>query len=95
MFRLLQVVVSCMIVPMVCLGFMAGLSGGGLNPAFQRIGQTMIVVSPIVGIVAIVASFILHRMEQTQLAYVSLAIPIVVWIGLLIWLQLETQFFTW
>ena len=94
MLPLLQVVVFCMIIPMMCLGIMAGLSGGGMNPAFQRIGQLLLVLSPLLGILGIAASFILHRMGQTLIAYILLAVPVMIWVGLLIWLQRETQFFT-
>jgi len=93
MLRLFQVMTFCMIVPMVCLGIMAGLSGGGMTPAYQRIGQSLFTISPLVGIVGVVASVILQRMGYPTLAYVALGIPIVVWIGLLIWLQRETGFF--
>lgn len=93
MLRLLQIVVSLMVVPMMCLGIMASLSGGGMNPAFQRIGQLLLTLAPLAGILGVAASFILQRMEQTLLAYIVLTVAILVWIGLLVWLQRETGFF--
>ena len=90
---LLQIAVSCLIVPMMCLGIMASLSGGGMTPAYQRIGQILLVLPPITGILAVVISFILQRLGLSTLAYVALAVPILIWVGLLIWLQRETGFF--
>lgn len=42
----------------------------------------------------IFVSYILQRSGIAPLAYVALAIPVLVWVGLLIWLQRETGFFT-
>lgn len=93
LFRSLQVIVLCLIIPMMCLGMMAGLSGGGLNPTFQRIGQILLVLSPLIGLIGLVGSIILWRIGQPQLAYIAISVPIVMWFGLLIWLQVETGFF--
>lgn len=94
MVLILQIIVGIGIVSMMCPGMMAGLSGGGNTPAFQRIGEVMLVLSLVVGIAGIVASIIFQRMESTLLTDLSLAVPVVVWIGLLIWLHRETGFFT-
>jgi len=84
-----------MIAPMMCLGIMASLSGGGMNPAFQRIGQLLLTLAPLVGFLGVAASFILQRTGQTLLAYLALAVPVLIWVGLVIWLQRDTQFFTY
>ena len=93
MLRLLQVIVALLIIPMMCLGMMSGLSGGGLNPSYQRIGQVLLVLSPLAGIAAVVVSFILQRLELSFPAYAAVAAPLVMWFVLMAWLQRETGFF--
>ena len=95
MLQIFRIAIVIMIIPTMCLGFMVGLSGGGLNPTFQNIGTLLITVAPIIGILGVIGSFILNRMGRSHLAYISLSIPFLVWVGLVIWLQLETAFFTW
>lgn len=94
MFRLLQIVDILIILPMMALGLMAGLSGGGLTPAFQRIGQLMLVTPPFVSIIAVIVAEILWRVDQKSWAYVVVLLPLVWYIGLIIWLQTSTRFFT-
>lgn len=90
---LLQVGVGCLIIPMMCLGLMAGLSGGGLTPSFQRIGELLLGVSPALGIVSLIISVVLARFGFTTLAYVAIAFPLVFWIVMIVWLQRDTGFF--
>lgn len=93
MFRLLQILDVILILPMIVLGFMAGLSGGGVTPAFQRIGQLMLVVAPIVGIICVIVAEILWRGNQPTAATLVVLIPLAVYVGLVIWLQVATGFF--
>lgn len=93
MLRVLHAINLLMIVPMIACGFMSSLSGGGLNPAYQRIGQILIVVSPIMPVVCVVIAEVLWRYNQPYPAYIINVIPLLVWIGLLIWLQIATGFF--
>jgi len=90
--RILQIVTGLLLIPMFCLGLMAGLSGGGLNPAYQRIGGLML-WSPAVGILGLIVAELLHRFQLPTAALMAIFIPLLVWIGLLVWLQVETGFF--
>ena len=92
MFRLLQGLDVILFFPILALGFMSALSGGGLNPAFQRIGQLMIYLAPVT-IVCVIVAEVLWRNAQPTIAYIVLIVPIVIWIGLILWLQLATEFF--
>ena len=65
MLRISQVVVISAIVPMMCLGLMASLSGGGTNPAFQRIGGQLTSLSPIVGVICLIFSWLLQQSGRT------------------------------
>ncbi|MEO1165999.1 MAG: hypothetical protein AAFV98_19605 [Chloroflexota bacterium] len=94
MLRLFQILTACMIVPVMCLGLMSSLSGGGMTPAFQQIGQSLMTIAPLVGIATVVASVLLQRADRPILAYIVLVVPIIFWIGQLIWLQRETGFFS-
>jgi len=94
MLRILQVIIACMIIPVMCLGIMAAFSGGGMTPAFQQIGKLLLTLAPLVGIIGIIASLILQRVGVSPLAYIALAVPVIVWVGLIIWLQRATGFFT-
>ena len=76
-----------MIVPVMCLGIMASLSGGGNISAFQRIGQLLLTLAPLAGVLGVATSLILQRSDISFLAYVALAIPVLLWVGLLVWLQ--------
>ncbi len=91
--RVLQVAVALSIIPMMCLGVMSGLSGGGLTPAFQRIGQLLLTLSPIVGVGGVAASILLWRWQLPVLAYAVIIIPLVMWVWLIVWLQSATGFF--
>lgn len=93
MFRLLQVINFLMIVPIMCLGMMSSLSGGGMTPAFQQIGRYMLLTPVPTALASIIIAEILWRLEQPILAYIALAVPFVIWVGLLVWLQIETGFF--
>jgi len=93
MFRLLQVTVALLIIPMMCLGMMIGLSGGSIEPSTQRITEILLMLPPVAGIAALVASFVLWRLDWSRLAYASLVAPLLIWVGLLIWAQQETGFF--
>jgi len=93
MFRLLQVTVALLIIPMMCLGMMIGLSGGSIEASRERIAETLLMVPPVAGIAALVASFILWRLDWSRLAYAALIAPLLIWVGLLIWAQQETGFF--
>jgi hypothetical protein len=90
--RILQVVDLLLLVPMFCLGVMVGLSGGGLNPVLGHISGWLL-FSPLVGIAGVVAAEVLRRYEQPTLAVIAAVIPLLLWIGLLIWLQRDTGFF--
>ena len=91
--RILQVIDFLLIGPMMCLGLMAGLSGGGLTPALQQVGTALLVVSPILAVVAIVAAEILLRVQLPIIGYVALAIPLLFWVAGVVWLQITTRFF--
>ncbi len=92
MFRLLQIIDVLLFFPILALGLMSGLSGGGLTPAFQQIGTMMMWLAPASVVCAIIAE-VLWRMNQQPLAYSVLVLPIIIWIGLIIALQVTTGFF--
>lgn len=92
MFRLLQVLNVILILPILVLGLMSRLSGGGMKPAFQRIGIMMMYLAPATVVCVIIAE-LLWRGPQSILAQGLLIVPILMWIGLIVWLQRATQFF--
>jgi len=92
-FRLFQILTLLGIVPMMLLGLMSGLSGGGLTPIYQRLGVFLMVKSPIIAVVCLVVAEVFWRLDQTTLAQLVCAVPGVMWLGLLAWLQYKTGFF--
>jgi len=88
-----QITLFCMILPMSVLGVMVGLSGGGSNPTFQKVGQLLMVASPVIGILSVLVSIIFSRVGVPIVAYTALCVPIIFWVVLLIWLQRDTKFF--
>lgn len=94
MFRILQLISILMIIPMMCLGLMVGLSGGGLNPTFQQIGRYLFTTPIPMAVVCLILAEVLWRMNQTVPAYIVMGGLLIVWSGLLVWLQLETGFFS-
>lgn len=94
-FRVMQVIVLLMTCPMIALGVMASLSGGGNTPAFQEIGRRLTSISFFMPILLLVVSELVHRwLKLTWVAIALLVVPVVVWGWLLLWLQRETGFFT-
>jgi hypothetical protein len=91
--RVLQILVPLAIVPMMALGLMSMLSGGGMTPAYQQIGRVMLWLSPLAGIAGLILSLVLWHFGQSLLAYLAILTPLLVWAGLLLWLQIETGFF--
>ena len=92
MFRLLQVIDVLLFFPILALGFMSGLSGGGHNVWFQRIGTVMLWLAP-ASVVCVIIAEVLWRLNQQTLAFGLLILPIVTWVGLIIALQVKTKFF--
>ncbi|GEM_PF-1854928 len=92
MFRLIQVIDLLIFFPMLILGLMVGLSGGGLNPWAQKLGGIMFRFSPMCIVSVIVAEFA-WRFNLELIAYGLVLTPIVVWLCLLIVLQKKTRFF--
>jgi len=92
MFRILQVIDVLLFFPILALGLMSGFSGGGNNVWFQRIGTMMLWLAP-ASVVCVVIAEVLWRMKQQALAYGVLVLPIIIWIGLIVALQVTTQFF--
>lgn len=89
-----QMSICCMIPLVMALGLMAGLSGGGGTPSFQRIGQLLLVPAPLAGVVAVVVSLVLQQVGLASAAYAILAVPVLLWAGLVLWLQRATGFFS-
>jgi hypothetical protein len=93
--RILQIVDGLLILPMLALGFMSSLSGGGMTPAFQEIGQRMIATVLYLPVPCIIIAEILHRRTSfTWAGVVFAAIPLVVWAWLVLRLQVATGFFS-
>jgi len=92
MFRLLQVIDILLFFPILALGLMAGFSGGGNNIWFQRIGTAMLWLAP-ASVVCVIIAEILWRLNQQTLAFGLLVLPIMIWVGLIIALQIKTKFF--
>ena len=93
MLTILQVLTGLLIIPMMCLGLMAGFSGGGNIPAFQQIGGWMLVIAPIASIIGIVASVVLRQMQHQNVAYFVISMALLLNIFLIVWLQIKTNFF--
>ncbi len=93
MLRIVEMVIGVLILVMMALGLMSSLSGGGLNPAYQQVGGLLLRMSPIIGVVCIIIAELLSRTQFRPLAYIVLAIPMVFWAVMLVWLQRETGFF--
>ena len=87
--RVLQVLVPLAIVPMMAIGFMSTLSGGGMVPAYQRIGNLLIILSPLVGLAGLILSLVLWHFGQSLLAYMAILTPVVMWIGMVLWLRMQ------
>jgi len=94
MLRKSQIVVLSTILPMMCLGGMSALSGGGVTPAFQEIGGRLMKLSPLVGITSVGASWLLERLRLKPLAYAVLVVPIVMWVVMVADLHRRTNFFS-
>jgi hypothetical protein len=93
MLRVLHAINLLLILPMVACGFMSSFSGGGLTPAYQNVGRALIVISPIMPVICVIIAEVLWRYNQAYLAYIVNAIPLLVWVALLVWLQIRTGFF--
>jgi len=93
MLRVFELLIGVLVVAMICLGLMSALSGGGMTPAFQRIGNILMAGSPIVGLICIVLAEVLGRTQYRPFAYGVLLIPIIFWVVMIIWLQRATGFF--
>ena len=92
--RVLQVLVFLLVLPMIALGVMASLSGGGVTPAFQEIGGRLIGLSFFVSLPLLIASEVIHRwLKLTPVSLILLVIPLIMWGWLLVRLQRETGFF--
>lgn len=87
MFRVLCACNLLLILPMMAIGMMAGLSGGGLNPAYQRIGTQFLVWSTPLAIGCTFFAELLWRLGLTLPAYLLNLTPLLVWSGL--WFQLR------
>jgi len=94
MLRILQILIGFLIVPMMCLGGMSAMSGGGATPAFQEIGRRLMKLSPLVGIISVGASWLLERLRLKPLAYAVLVVPIVMWVVMVADLHRRTNFFS-
>lgn len=93
--RIVQVVVVLMICPMVALGVMSSLSGGGMTPAYQIIGGRLVSWSFLIVIPLLLASEAVHRwLKLTPLAILVCLVPFGVWAWLLVALERETGFFS-
>ncbi|MEM6431412.1 MAG: hypothetical protein AAF708_19395 [Deinococcota bacterium] len=91
--RILQIGVGLLSPLIALLGLMAALSGGGMNPAFQQIGGWLMYVPLPSAAVGIILSQLLWRWKQPWLALIVIILPLVVWAGLLVWLEQRTNFF--
>ncbi|MEL6270777.1 MAG: hypothetical protein AAFV33_15230 [Chloroflexota bacterium] len=92
--RVMQIAIVLLICPMVTLGLMSGLSGGGMTPAFQIIGGRLMGWSvPLVLACVGLAELIYRRTGQLAIAAALCLIPIGVWAWLVVSLQQQTGFF--
>jgi hypothetical protein len=92
--RIIQGLNAVLICPMIALGLMSSLSGGGMTPAFQEIGGRMMgygLFAPIVCI--LVAEGIYRLTSRAWLAIPVLLVPLGIWVWLIVLLQRETGFF--
>ncbi|MEO0563747.1 MAG: hypothetical protein AAF125_16695 [Chloroflexota bacterium] len=93
-FRVIQGIVGLMICPMLALGFMSSLSGGGNIPAFQIIGQRLVLLSVTLAPVCLIIAEVVHRrFKLTPVAIVVCLVPVAAWAWLSYTLQRETGFF--
>ncbi len=92
--RIFQVINGLLICPMLALGVMASLSGGGVTPAFQIIGGRLMWMSLVVPAVCIALAELIYRRFGWPFALPLLIVPLVVWAWLVIELQLQTGFFS-
>jgi hypothetical protein len=84
---------GCHIVfPILALGFMSALSGGGNTPEFQLIGMLMAYLAPVT-LVSVFITELFWRNAHSTIAYPVLIAPVIIWIVLIIWLQMTSQFF--
>ncbi len=94
--RVMQVIVLLLMCPMIALGVMSSLSGGGGTPTFQEIGGRLVGISFFLPIALLIVSEVVHRwLKLTPVSLVLLVIPLVLWGWLVVRLQRETGFFTW
>lgn len=95
MFRLLHLINILLIVPMMACGFMSMMSGGGQTPIYQDLGILLLMASPVVGIASVLLAEVIWRLAPNlrRIAVLIDFMPIMMWAGLMIWLQVETGFF--
>lgn len=92
MFRLLQIMDILLIFPMVILGLIVGLSGGGSNQWNRWWSKIVFRLAPM-GIVGALIAEIIWRFNIESIAYAVVLAPLVIWFGLLVLLQKKTHFF--
>lgn len=93
LFRVLQCATLLCVIPMMLLGLMLGLSGGGLKPIYQRVGARFLVGMPVVVIACLIFAEILWRNDANPFAYIVILLPFGLWISQLAWVQYHTRFF--
>lgn len=98
--RATQIIVLILILPMIALGGMSIFSEGGGTPAYQEISVQIVMMSIYIPVPSIILAEIIYRlMKHTRLPEIFVipvfiaAIPLVMWVGLIVWLQQETGFF--
>lgn len=99
--RLIQIIVFLLTIPMIALGGMSMFSEGGGTPAYQEISVQIVMMSIYIPVPAIILAEIIYRlMKHTRLPEIFVipvfiaAIPLVMWAGLIVWLQVEMGFFS-
>ncbi|MEM7735205.1 MAG: hypothetical protein AAF267_05385 [Deinococcota bacterium] len=92
--RILQIGVGVLSPLVALIGLMSALSGGGMTPAFQQIGRWLMYVPFPSAAVGIILSQLLWRWKQPWLALLVIVVPLIVWAGLLVWLDQRTGFFS-
>jgi hypothetical protein len=80
MLWVLHVMNLLLIIPMMAIGMMMGLSGGGTKPILQFIGARMLVWSPMVAVLSVITSEILWQLDFTIIAYIVNLIPLTMWV---------------
>lgn len=92
--RILQITVALLACPMIGLGVMVSLSGGG-DTFGQVIGPPLSAVSFFAPVLLLLISEALHRwLNWTPLSLVLLVIMLAVWVWFVVRIQQETAFFT-